>query len=243
MTGWALAAALLSGAAVACALSPPSPRGRRAAAGPRKTPTTGAAPDLLRLRAPLSAVSGLGAAVLVGGWLGALLGAAVALTLWRLLGRMEPAVVRRRRERLVEQLPGAVDLMAAALTVGVSPDTAVLLVADAVDEPMRGELALVASRLALGVDPVRLWSEIGGHPQLGPIGRCLARAVDSGAPVGEAMHRLAEDLRRTAGAEVEGRARAVGVRAAAPLGVCLLPAFILTGVVPLVAGSVSTLFP
>jgi Flp pilus assembly protein TadB len=243
MTGWALAAALLSGAAVACALSPPAPRGRRAAARPRKTPTTGAAPDLLRLRAPLSAVSGLGAAVLVGGWLGALLGAAVALTLWRLLGRMEPAVARRRRERLVEQLPGAVDLMAAALTVGVSPDTAVLLVADAVDEPMRGELALVASRLALGVDPVRLWSEIGGHPQLGPIGRCLARAVDSGAPVGEAMHRLAEDLRRTARAEVEGRARAVGVRAAAPLGVCLLPAFILTGVVPLIAGSVSTLFP
>ncbi len=243
MTGWTVAAALLSGAAVACALSPPAARARRNPARTRETTTTGAAPDLPRLRAPLSAVAGLGATLLVGGWLGALLGAAVALTLWRLLGRMEPAGVRRRRERLAEQLPGAVDLMAAALTVGVSPDTAVLLVADAVDEPMRGELGLLASRLALGVDPVRLWSEIGGHPQLGPLGRCLARAVDSGAPVGEAMLRLAEDLRRTARAEVEGRARAVGVRAAAPLGVCLLPAFILTGVVPLVAGSVSALFP
>jgi hypothetical protein len=31
------------------------------------------------------------------------------------------------------------------------------------------------------------------------------------------------------------------VKAAAPLGVCLLPAFVLTGVVPLVAGSVMTL--
>ena len=39
----------------------------------------------------------------------------------------------------------------------------------------------------------------------------------------------------------ESRARAVGVKAAVPLGVCLLPAFVLVGVVPLVAGSVSVL--
>jgi hypothetical protein len=37
------------------------------------------------------------------------------------------------------------------------------------------------------------------------------------------------------------RARAVGVKAALPLGVCLLPAFVLVGVVPLVAGSVTVL--
>ena len=51
------------------------------------------------------------------------------------------------------------------------------------------------------------------------------------------MARLAEDLRRAARADVETRARAVGVKAAVPLGVCLLPAFVLVGVVPLVAGS------
>jgi hypothetical protein len=40
---------------------------------------------------------------------------------------------------------------------------------------------------------------------------------------------------------VESRARAVGVKAAVPLGVCLLPAFVLVGVVPLVAGAVGVL--
>ena len=41
---------------------------------------------------------------------------------------------------------------------------------------------------------------------------------------------------QTARADVETRARAVGVKAVVPLGVCLLPAFVLVGVVPLVAG-------
>ena len=35
--------------------------------------------------------------------------------------------------------------------------------------------------------------------------------------------------------------RQVEVKAAVPLGVCLLPSFVLVGVVPLVAGSVSGL--
>ena len=65
--------------------------------------------------------------------------------------------------------------------------------------------------------------------------------MESGSSVSEAMTRLADDLRRSARADVESRARAVGVKAAIPLGVCLLPAFVLVGVVPLVAGSLGVL--
>ena len=67
----------------------------------------------------------------------------------------------------------------------------------------------------------------------------MLRAAESGASVADAMARLADDLRLSSRAAVEARARAVGVRAALPLGVCLLPAFVLLGVVPLVAGSLS----
>jgi len=178
---------------------------------------------------------------LVGGWTGVVLGVVAATTIFRVLDRMEPTAARRRRERLISGLPHAVDLMASSLAVGSSTTTAVELVAGAVDEPLREELAAIASRLALGVDPVRVWSEVGRHPQLGALGRCLVRAIDRGSSVSDAMHRLAEDLRGAARADVEARARAVGVKAAAPLGLCLLPAFILTGVVPLVAGSVDML--
>jgi hypothetical protein len=59
--------------------------------------------------------------------------------------------------------------------------------------------------------------------------------------VARAVERLADDLAASARAEVEDRARAVGVRAAVPLGVCLLPSFLLLGIVPLVVGLVSGL--
>ena len=55
------------------------------------------------------------------------------------------------------------------------------------------------------------------------------------------MERLAADLARRARADVEDRARAVGVKAALPLGLCLLPAFVLVGIVPLVAGLLESL--
>lgn len=241
MSIWlATASAVSSGAAVACLL-PPATRHRPARSAVSSRRTARRAPTVSGLRAVPAAVVGIGAALLVGGWPGVVLGTVAMVVVWRVVGGMEPASVRRHRELLLRSLPHAVDLMASALSVGASPTSAVQLVARAVEPPMRDELELVAGRLALGGDPVRVWAEVAGHPQLGSLGRCLVRASESGASVAEAMHRLAEDLRRTSRADVEMRARAVGVQAAAPLGLCLLPAFILTGIVPLVAGSVEVL--
>ena len=138
-------------------------------------------------------------------------------------------------------VPHAVDLMAACLAAGLSLAAALEQITAAVDAPLSEELAAVSARLRLGVDPATVWRDLAGHPQLGGLGRTVSRAVESGASVAEAMLRLADDLRRQGRAEVESRARAVGVKAALPLGICLLPAFVLVGVVPLVAGSVSVL--
>ncbi|EGD45368.1 type II secretion system protein [Nocardioidaceae bacterium Broad-1] len=69
----------------------------------------------------------------------------------------------------------------------------------------------------------------------------MARAQATGAPVATTVERLADDLTRNARAEVEDRARSVGVKAAVPLGICLLPAFLLLGVVPVVGGLLSNL--
>ena len=55
-----------------------------------------------------------------------------------------------------------------------------------------------------------------------------------------AVARLAEALAEDARGDVEDRARAVGVKAALPLGLCLLPAFVLLGIVPVVAGMLGT---
>lgn len=219
-----------------------APVPRSIPAHPRPVPAAPDPADKQRsslLRASVAFAVGLGVAVLVASMVGVILGVIGSVVAWHVVGRMEPPAVRRRREALTAGLPHVVDLMAASLSVGASPVTVVERISAAVEPPMNDEMAAVSARLRMGVDPVRVWAELGAHPQLGPLGRCLVRAAESGSSVADAMHRLAEDLRRSSRAEVENRARAVGVKAAAPLGLCLLPAFVLVGVVPLVAGSVA----
>ncbi len=232
--GWA--AVLASAVAVAAALPSPPPevedgRARRGPEGTRGD--RGRRPRLL-----VAASVGAGTFVLVGHLAGGLAAAVTTALAWHLTGRLETPQARRRRERLVADLPHVVDLMAACLSVGLAPAAAARQIAAAVTGPVAEELDAVRARLDFGVDPATAWRDLGRHPQLGALGRCIARSVESGASVAHAMDRLADDLRRDSRAAVEARARTVGVRAAVPLGICLLPAFLLVGVVPLVVGSV-----
>jgi Flp pilus assembly protein TadB len=161
----------------------------------------------------------------------------VAVVVWRRSAAWEPAADRRRRARVAADLPHVVDLMAACLAVGAAPSDALRRVVPLLEEPTRSELVVWADRLRWGTDAVVVWTDLSGHPQLGRLGAALRRSAESGAPVVEALDRLAEDLREVGRTEIEARVRQVEVRTAVPLGVCLLPAFLLLGVVPLVAGS------
>jgi Flp pilus assembly protein TadB len=239
VTGSAFLAALLAGIAVCCLLPPPA---RRPPTGHQPVATVGAGHDLLGASKPLLAVAAAALPALVlGGAPGAVGGVLVAALVWRVLGSRETVKERRRREEVARALPHVVDLMAVALAGGAAPAGAVGSVAAAVDGPVRDELLSVQRSLAVGKDPAGVWRDVGRRPGAGALGRAMTRAAESGSSVSEALHRLAEDLHRTARAEVESRARAVGVKAAVPLGLCLLPAFVLVGVVPLVAGTVVAL--
>ena len=232
--------ALFAAAVAAGLLVPSGPRHpRRSAGSAGRAVRPGNGPPPLRLLATTAAA--LGGVMLVGGVVGVVVGVLAAACSWWLTGRMEPPSARKRRERLTASVPHVVDLMAACMAVGLAPAAAVEQIAAAVDPPIRGELEALAARLRLGADPATVWRDLAGHPQLGGLGRSMSRAVESGASVADAMQRLAEDHRRRARSGVEARARAVGVKAAVPLGVCLLPAFVLVGVIPLVAGAVAVL--
>jgi len=134
-----------------------------------------------------------------------------------------------------------VGLLADALRSGRPPDAALAVVVDALPGPAAGRLAALLPRLRLGVDREQVWADLAADTALGPLGRALARAHRTGAPVVPAVERLADELARSARAEVEDRARAVGVKAAVPLGLCLLPSFVLVGIVPVVAALFSSL--
>ena len=61
----------------------------------------------------------------------------------------------------------------------------------------------------------------------------LGLATRAGAPVAELLRAEAFRLRRSARAAGEARAATLGVRLMLPLGLCVLPAFVLLGVAPL----------
>jgi Flp pilus assembly protein TadB len=230
-------AAVAAAAAIVLARPPrPAWRSRRA---PRVAPGRG--DWMTRGRWPLSLLAGVAAALFVGGPVAPVAGLAGAGATWWCVGRSEPASSRRHREQVARDLPHLVHLMAAALASGAPPADAVRLVDAALPGPASARLRPVAEQLALGADPVRVWATLGEDDALAPLGRALARAHQTGAPVVAAVDRLGGELAREARASVEDRARTVGVKAALPLGLCLLPAFLLVGIVPLVAGLVGGL--
>lgn len=155
----------------------------------------------------------------------------------RVVGRLESGAVRRRRNRIASQLPGAIDLLIAVLEAGRPPVDAFALVAKATGDPLGGELALIAGRLSVSGDEQAVWEGLRAKPEFAALGRSFRRAGRSGMPVGRILGRLADELRRERRANSQECARSVAVMTAAPLGVCFLPAFFLIGIVPTIFGS------
>jgi Flp pilus assembly protein TadB len=235
-----LVAAVAAGAAVAVSFSP-RPRWPTAwAPGPPSL-----APEhpgwLHRWRLLWALLAAVGGATFVSGRAGLPVGALALVVTWVWIGRTEPAVARRRRSAAERELPSWVQLMVAALESGRDVTGAMTLVCEAMPGPAARLLGDVPARLALGVPPEVAWAPVLGQPELAPLARAMVRAHRSGSSVTREVARLGDDLERRAQLRVEERARSVGVKAAVPLGLCLLPSFLLIGVVPLVVGLLRSL--
>lgn len=235
MTAWLVAVLVFCGAL--CSWSPPP---RITPAGPDPGPR--ADPGWMwRGRWLWSLSAGIAGGTFVSGRAGLPSGLVLGVVTWVLIGRTEPAAERRRREAMARDLPGLVHLLAAALATGVDVGAAVRLVCDAYPGPASDVLAAVPLRLALGVEPASAWQPALDDPRLAPLGRAMVRAGRSGASVTQEVSRLADELAHRSRFRVEERARTVGVKAAVPLGLCLIPSFVLIGVVPLVVSLLRSL--
>lgn len=193
------------------------------------------------MRRAASGAAGALCLVIFGVPAGGMIGMAVAVAVWFSFGRLGEGERRRRRARLVADLPVAVDLLAACLRGGTPWGEAVEAVAEAVGGPLGDELRGVAVQIRLGADPAAAWLTLTKEPMLAPLARAAVRGVTSGAALAPSLGRLARDQRRVARSAAAARARAAGIRALAPLGLCFLPAFVLLGVVPAIAGIASTI--
>lgn len=186
-------------------------------------------------------VAGLAATLLVGGPAGAVVGVVLAAVLVVVLGRLEPAGRRRLREELERQAPLVVDLVAACLASGAPLDRALDAAADAVGGPAADVLARATAALRLGADPALVWAQVAAVEPLGGLARAVARSQQTGAPLAALLPRVADQARAAHRARAEARIRTAAVRLTAPLGAAFLPAFVLLGVVPVVASWVGVL--
>jgi pilus assembly protein TadC len=191
-------------------------------------------PRDLAPRWAVAVLAGVAVASVVGGPAGLVCGLAVAVGSGRYLARLEPKAVRVERARAAEDLPYAVDLLAAALRAGQPTQRAVGVVAAAVDGPIGRRLGRVARALGLGLPPERAWLALADLPGGHRLIAAVTRSADSGAALSATFVRLADDQRAQRVAAVDAAARRAGVLVVLPLGLCFLPAFVFAGVVPVI---------
>lgn len=196
------------------------------AAAPRRSPLSGP------LTWGLSLAASLGVALATGWWLALGLAPVIAWAVARWL----PVDTRAERDAVAAALPQALELLAACTRAGLPLRRAAEVVAAAVAGPVGEQLDRVVAAVRVGADEADAWRALADHPVLGHVARDLARATGSGTAVAASLDRHTLDARRERQAAVLERARAVGVSSVVPLMVCFLPAFLLVGVVPIVAG-------
>ena len=139
---------------------------------------------------------------------------AVGLTLLAGARRWSRRMVAAARDS--DPTPGlGFELLAIGLSGGGTPDRAVDLVSSAL---LAAELPPLDDRASA----------------------ILGFAASAGVPAASLFRAEAEEQRRTASAEARRRSVLLGTRLLLPLGLCVLPAFVLLGVVPVLIAIVST---
>ena len=196
-----------------------------------------------RAKATSALAIGMAAGLWIGGFVGPVVSLCVASVTWFALGHLESNASVRERAARARALPLVAELMSAAVAAGSPPVVAAEAVADALGGPIGAALRSAAASARLGSDPAAAWLTLGTDPAFRPLARALAASASRGTSPNEVLDRVARDARDAARWAAEARARSLGARAAAPLGLCFLPAFVLVGIVPLVVTAAMPLLP
>lgn len=189
-----------------------------------------------------TAAAAVAAYLLAGPRAGPLAALAVAAGLPRLLKALPTRAAAERDAACVAAVPLLADLVAACLAAGAPPDDAVETAARATGGPLGAGTADAVRATRLGVPPAVAWAPLLARERPAPVralARALTRATATGAAPAAVLRAVADDARAAASAAGEAAARRAAVVAVLPLGLCFLPAFVLAGVVPLVAGLVT----
>ena len=153
---------------------------------------------------------------------------------------------RDRRRRLVAiniAFPDFVDLLVLTIRAGCTPVQAFRALAGAAPAPVRGAVVAVTTRVDEGdrfADAITALTQLLGAVAQ-PLSDALALADRHGTPLAPTLDRLADESRAQRRRNAELAARQLPVRLSFPLVGCTLPSFVLLTIVPLMAGTLSSL--
>jgi tight adherence protein C len=149
---------------------------------------------------------------------------------------------RRQFARDVQDtLPDAVDLLRLGALAGLTVPQALAALAGHGRGPVAAGAALVLRRASRGERLADALELLRAEPSLATLADALIDAERYGAPLDDALARLALDARGQRRRQAELVARRLPVRLLAPLVVCALPATLVLAVVPIVAVSLQGL--
>lgn len=228
-------------AAVVLTLLPPRGVSRSRESQPRPT-STPARSTSWRPRLTVVAVI-IGASAFGGLLIGCT--AVVATMIARRVG----AIRRQRRfaAAVANAYPELVDLLVLTIGAGCSPLQAFTVLADVVPTPLQlavGEVVRRANggeRFADSIGHLRDPTPHGLGRVAQPLADALALADRHGTPLPPVLDRLAAEAREHRRRQADIAARQLPIRLAFPLVGCTLPSFVLLTIVPLMAGTFSSL--
>ncbi len=182
----------------------------------------------------------------VGGGLGLAVHPVVTLgvvgLVWSLPVLRKRRELRQRRDQIREQLPDLVDMLRIAVGAGMTVRLAIDAVAARSDGVIGEHLREVQRRVQLGQ---RLHEALDALAEMGdpviPLTAALTASEHDGSPLVPSLERVAAETRLMRRHAAEEAARRLPVKLLFPLVACILPAFVLLTVVPLLGGAIGSL--
>jgi len=237
----ALAAAVLAATAALVAVRRIRPRPRRL--GELSRPLATRSRRIALPSANLVKVAALVAAAITAGLVWAPLALVVPAYVWSRRRWHAARAASRHRIDVRSRLPDVIDLVSISLVAGLTPRLALPRLAQLAPAPFGAAFRAVLHRVEHGTPLADAWStlvlELGDEAR--PLALALAASERYGMPLAPAMDLLGAEARHARRRQSEAVARRLPVRLAFPLTCCVLPAFVLLTIVPLLGHALDQL--
>ena len=195
-------------------------------------------------RSPVSAKAvGFTLAAVVALVIHPVLGMAMGVLIWIGPYRRRAQLHRRKEAEIIDELPEAIDLLRLAVSSGLNVHLAVAAVGERLEGPVGLGLSEAIQQTRGGMrlgDALEPLPESVGEP-LRPLVRVLIDGDRYGTELEPSLELLAADSRLMRRRRAEEQARRLPLRLLLPLVSCILPAFILLTLAPVLAETLTVL--